>query len=371
MKITQLGYGKVGKAIAHDLARQGHEVTVANNVEGTFEKGKYEKVDVLNPSNLRKLIETQDLVFNALPGHLGYRTSEAVIKNGKNLVDISFYPESHEPLVELAKEYGVIVAFDVGVAPGAWNMILAHCEEELDETTSATCMVGGLPVNPEPPYYYRAPFSPHDVIEEYVRPARILENGEIKTKEALSELELVNVGKLTLESFNTDGLRSLLSGMKTPTIKEKTLRWPGHVRIMKTLRETGFFSRKGVEFNSASGTFGGIYIRPLDMTAKLLFPHWDLKPDERDFTVMNIVINGKKDGETVQRKFYLYDEGQGDESSMARTTGYTATAVVDLIDKGLLSDPGFYKPEDIGRKEDCYNHVMTYLSERNVRFETT
>ena len=93
------------------------------------------------------------------------------------MVDISFFPEDAFGLDRLAREAGVCCLVDCGIAPGLSNLILGRMEEHLDETTSFHCLVGGLPVERTWPWEYKAPFSPGDVIEEYVRPARLRRDG--------------------------------------------------------------------------------------------------------------------------------------------------------------------------------------------------
>ena len=148
---------------------------------------------------------------------------------------------------------------------------------------SYECYVGGLPVEREWPYEYKAVFSPIDVIEEYTRPARFVQNSKIITKEALSETELMNFkGVGTLESWNSDGLRTLIKTMAhVPNMIEKTLRYPGCVEYIKVLRETGFFSKEEIELN-------GVKIKPIDVTSKLLFPIWKMNEEDRDLSLIHI-----------------------------------------------------------------------------------
>src|SRR5207244_3412258 len=109
------------------------------------------------------------------------------------------------------------------------------------------------------PYQYKAPFAPLDVVEEYTRPARMVENGQQVTRPALSETELIDFEPVgTLEAFNTDGLRSLLTTIDAPNMKEKTLRWPGHAELMRVLRETGYFDKREITLRD------GQRVRPLD-----------------------------------------------------------------------------------------------------------
>ena len=169
----------------------------------------------------------------------------------------------------------MIAVMDCGVAPGMGNIILGHHDAQM-QITNYECLVGGLPELREWPYQYKAVFSPIDVIEEYIRPARYVQNSELITKEALSDTELIEFeGVGTLESWNSDGLRSLIDTMPhIPNMIEKTLRYPGCVEHLKVLRASGFFSYDEIEVN-------GQTVRPIDLTAKLLFPKWKLKKEKR------------------------------------------------------------------------------------------
>ncbi|MBN2857874.1 MAG: saccharopine dehydrogenase NADP-binding domain-containing protein, partial [Candidatus Delongbacteria bacterium] len=270
MKIVVLGAGMVGSAIAVDLKKH-HDVKSADiskdnlailNIEYGIET---EVADLRNIKVLKNIIKDSDLVVNAVPGFMGYETVKTVIECGKNVVDIAFFPEDSAPLDKLAKDKGVIAITDMGVAPGMCNVILGYHNERM-KVESYLCLVGGLPAERKWPWEYKAPFSPCDVIEEYVRPARYKENGKEVVRPALSDPELIEFqGIGTLEAWNSDGLRSIISNFPNiPDMKEKTMRYPGYIEKIRVLRESGFFSKDPVEIN-------GTKISPLEMTEKVLF----------------------------------------------------------------------------------------------------
>lgn len=229
-------------------------------------------------------------------------------------------------------------------------------------------MVGGLPKRRIKPFEYKAPFSPVDVIEEYTRPARYVENGHIVTKPAMSDTELIDFEEAgTLESFNTDGLRSILFTMShIPDMKEKTLRYPGHIDLMKALQKAGFFEQDVIEFK-------GNKIRPIDFTSTLLFDKWKLLPEEEEFTLMKIMLKGTKEGKDVIISYLLYDEYDAETkiSSMSRTTGYTCTAAINLLADKLFTAKGVFPPEIVGKEEKCFDYIMNYLADRHVTYKKT
>jgi lysine 6-dehydrogenase len=364
MKIVVLGAGLVGGDIAKDLVGDKNMQVTAVDIDQTNLnklKGvagiKTKKADLSDSSTVAKLVEDIDLVIGGLPGHMGFNTLKTVIQSGKNIVDISFLPEDPFKLDQLAKEKKVTAVVDCGVAPGCSNLILGYMTGILDETEIFECYVGGLPNVRTWPYEYKAPFSPSDVIEEYTRPARLVENGKVITKPALSEVELLDFpGVGTLEAFNTDGLRTLIHTMQVPCMKEKTMRFPGHAERMRMLRETGFFGKEPI-------SLGRDRVKPLELTSKLLFSIWKLNEGEEDFTVMRISVEGKKDGKRKRFIFDLLDhyDKKTKTTSMARTTGYTCSTVARLLLNKKFKRFGINPLEFIGQDKRCYRYVMDGL----------
>ncbi len=371
-KIVVLGAGMVGKAIAIDLCAK-HDVTAADidqeslNYLETNYPIKTRGINLMAEDSIAELVKDADLVVSAVPGFMGYDTLKTVISAGKNIVDISFMPEDFMELNALAAKMGVTAITDCGVAPGMPNLILGYYNE-LMEIDSFEYVVGGLPKVKVYPFYYKAPFSPIDVVEEYTRPARFIEKGKLMEKPAMSDPELLFFDQVgTLEAFNTDGLRSLLFNMShIPNMKEKTLRYPGHIQLIQALKTAGFFEKAPITINNTS-------FQPIDFTSKILINDWKLGPEEREFTVMRIALSGKLDGRERTIVYDLYDEFDTAQSlsSMARTTGFTATANAELILQGVFAGNGVYPLELVGMDPDCFAFVMQYLNQRKVIYKKT
>ena len=369
--IIVLGAGMVGSAMAIDMAKK-HSVTISDFNKTALQKAKQKcndlqtiQLDVTNKSKLQKTIKPFDLVICAVPGFLGFETLEAIIEAEKNVVDISFFPENSLELDALAKKHNVTAIVDCGVAPGMGNIILGYYNEKL-KLTDFECLVGGLPKIKKWPFSYKAPFSPIDVIEEYTRPARYVENGVMVTKEALTDCEYVEFKDVgTLESFNSDGLRSIIFTMPhIKNMKEKTLRYPDHVEYIKVLKSSGFFNEEKIMIN-------GVEISPLDFSSKILFNEWKLGENEEEITVMRITLKGTDSNNKEKTIIYnLHDEycSKTNVSSMSRTTGYTATAAANLFLEGLFQEKGVFPPELVGKHETCFDYILNYLKERNINY---
>ena len=357
-KVAQIGAGLVGKAMALDLAKK-HNVFLLD-----FNDKALKEVQFLNQSivtscfdlndtdRLIEFVSETDIVLVAVPGSLGFETVQKIIECKKDIVDISFARENLMLLNSIAKKNEITVIYDAGVAPGIPNFILGNLNKD-QKVLSFQYFVGGLPMKPTPPYNYKAPFSPIDVIEEYTRPARIMRDGKLITLPALSEIveiEYDDVGKL--EAFNSDGLRSILTTMShIPNMLEKTLRYPGHADLIKS------------EFESKIIQPGN------EKSLEKLFEEWKLNPREKEFTVLDIHV----EGESESHNYFLYDETDRSTSisSMARTTGYTATATVNyLLEKGY-GKHGVFPPEIISNNTDIWIYIKKYLSSRNIQISET
>lgn len=371
MKITVLGCGLVGGPMAMDLAEESaFSVTVAD-IRGDALAALQRRAgvqtiqaDLADQSQVKALVAQSDLVVSAVPGHMGFQVLRTLIEAGKNVVDIAFFPEDPFLLDELARQKGVTVIVDCGVMPGMANVLAGHAASQLDHVDDILIYVGGLPQVREWPYEYKAVFSPLDVIEEYTRTARYLEFGRIVTRPALSDPEYIDFpGVGTLEAFNSDGLRTMLTTLKADNMKEKTLRYPGHIEKIAVLRETGFFSKDKIEI-------GGALISPLEFTARILFPKWQLREGEGDLTVMQITIKGQKAGTPTTHRFDLLDRYDPEKQviSMARTTGYTATVAARLLHRGLYDAKGISPPEFIGRHPQCVEFMLRELARRGINY---
>lgn len=374
MKIIVLGAGLIGAPMAIDLARDSEfAVSVADlssQALSKFDKQhpiKSIQRDLSKPEDVKALVDGFDIVVNAVPGFMGFQALKSIIEAGKDVIDIAFFSEDPFELNELAKEKGVTAIVDCGVAPGMSNVLIRHVDSLLDKTEQILIYVGGLPEIREWPYEYKAPFSPIDVIKEYIRPARYVENGQLVVRPALSEPELIDFPYVgTLEVFNTDGLRSLAKTMNAPNMKEKTIRYPGHIEKMRMLRETGFFSQDEIDIN-------GVKITPIDLTSRLLFPKWEYSKGEVDITVLQVTVEGAKSGQRLRYRYDLIDRYDviTETSSMARTTGYTATMAVRLLANGMYSRKGLSAPEHIGRHPESVEFLLNGLRDRGVVYKET
>ena len=363
MNIAVIGTGMVGRLIAVELSKKYQVCAIDNDANNLSKLAKYnnrivtKKIDIRNEPFLDSL-EDAEIVINCVPGFMGFETSKKILEK-KTCVDISFMPEDCNELNTTSEKAKTALYPDAGVAPGLSNIIVGNLitKQKVDEIK---IMVGGLPIEKNPPWNYKAPFSPIDVIEEYTRPARIKKNGTIETVEPLTDLinfEFENVGKL--EAFLTDGLRTLLTTELTKdisTLLEYTIRYPGHSKRISNLIEDG-------KLNDTVKTINGKLTSQREITCKELFKEWKLTENDKEFTLL--VITAKtKEGEEIS--CIVYDEWRDGWSSMSRTTGLTACAITNLIIDKKLTKIGVVTPEDLGTNQAFFDYIINYLKERKI-----
>jgi saccharopine dehydrogenase-like NADP-dependent oxidoreductase len=353
-KVVVLGAGRVGKAIAADLSQE-FEVTSADMNKDALEslstryQVKTRVTDLGSAQAVGYAVRDADLVVSAVPGHMGFCTLRTIIENRKDVVDISFFAEDAFQLDDLARSNNVTAAVDCGLAPGNPDFLAGFFAAQM-QIQDFEFMVGGLHFGRTEPHQYLPTFSPPDVWEEYTRLARYVREGRLITMPALSEPELVEfqVGghALVLEAFNTDGLRSLIKTMdgRIPNMKEKTLRYPGHIAWIKELQETG---------------------KPWTPDA------WKPGDDEDEFTIMRIAIHGFESGAEKKFSYTLfatYDK-ETRMSSMSRSTGCSCTGVARCVLDGTYKRKGISPPSYIGESPECLSRILAHLRERNIAFE--
>jgi lysine 6-dehydrogenase len=374
VKVIVLGCGKIGAIIGREFARclPGSKVTMADIDEARAREAAsripgagWTTIDTADHQALLGKIRGHDLTLGALPGDYGYAALKASVEAGVDMLDVSFTPEDPSQLDGAAKERGVTVVPDCGVAPGLSNILVGYGASRLDTVEKAYVMVGGIPEEPVPPLGYTITWSAEGLIDEYVRDVSIVEGGEIVEVPALSGLEKIEFpGVGTLEAFYTDGLRTLAKSLPgVDEMWEKTLRYPGHVEKVKLLKDLGFFSDDPVKVK-------GEPVSPRLATARLLERSlW--MPEVGDLLAMQIMVHGKAAGEERGYVFRVLDryDHEGKVSAMARTTGYTAAIVAGMLAEGKIGEKGVLPPEKLGMDQGFTQNLLSELRKRSIVVE--
>jgi saccharopine dehydrogenase-like NADP-dependent oxidoreductase len=335
MRILVLGGGRQGSVIARALSRR-FDVTVADARRVRIAAVRSIVRDLGEPG-LDRLLARYDLIVGALPSRFGFAAAQAAIAARRPMVDISFFAEDPFRLDRAARRAGVPFVPDAGLSPGLSNLLVGHLAGRRPRRVEIR--VGGIAASPA--HDYVVTWSLDDLLEEYTRPARIRQAGRLRRVPALSGIESVRVHGLgTLESFYSDGLRTLLRTVSAPDIAEKTLRWPGHAARMIALRDLGFLARP-------------------DVTLPILDKTWGRTA--RDLVVLDVAVDG--------RRATMVTKGRDGLTAMSRTTALTCAVVAEWVANGGLAGGGVVPLETIGADVTAYVALRRSLARYGVRWK--
>ena len=326
MRIHCLGGGLVGSFVTRKLWEAGHEVHLFDIVNRTT-PAHFHLEDAASADHTRA-----DLVVNMVPGAIGHEVLKALNTGGHRIVDLSFSETTPDKLPSGTST----VLWDVGIAPGLSNMLVALAKEEFGSLDDVTIKVGGNPAEPDGEWSYMAPFSPYDVIAEYTRPARVVRDGRVETVPAMDDLHPIDANGRRMEAFLTDGLRSL-TNLSATAMGEYTVRWPGHIqRYQSTTLEP-----------------------------EELVEAWAFDENRPEFTWLEVKVeSGNK-----TRIWTVEDQGRDGDSSMARTTGLVTYACVMAWTKQELFQDGVHPPEAL--PVSVIHDVIATLREEGVLIDET
>ena len=304
MRIHCLGGGLVGSFVTRKLVEANFDVHLFDIVK------RETKANFHLESALEADHSEADIIVNMVPGSIGHNVVDRLKNSGQRIIDLSFSEETPDRFSDVQSS----ILWDVGIAPGLSNMLVALASRKYGRLDSVTIKVGGNPSEPDGDWSYMAPFSPHDVIAEYTRPARIVRNGQMTTVPAISELHKIDASGREMDAFLTDGLRSL-TAIPCENMGEYTVRWPGHIQKYQQS----------------------------NLSPDELVESWKFNPLRPEFTWMEVCIEA---GDIVET-WTVEDGGKDGDSSMARTTGLVTYSCVLAWSKEELFTNGIHAPEDL------------------------
>ena len=382
MQVLVLGAGAQGTAAAFDLVRHPdvERVTLADAAEVRVpaflsdylgRQGKLEsvRVDARDRDAVRSAMAGKAAVLCALPYFFNFDMAELAVEAGAHYCDLggnTGIVARQRGLHGAALSAGRSVIPDCGLAPGMVNILAQAGIDALDRAESVRMFVGGLPQHPRPPLNYQIVYSMHGVLDYYTTESVVLTDGEIVTKEALSEVEEVRfpepVGRL--EAFHTAGGISTMAHRYRgviPRMEYKTLRYPGHAHIMRAMRELGLFSLQPVRI-------GGAEVAPRDFFIEVVSPH--LRGERSpDLVALRVEVSGRKDGAPKTIRYDVLDRYDAEHglTAMMRTTGYSLAVTTLMQMDGRISDLGVRTPDEAVPAEP----YMTEMAARGIAIERT
>ena len=341
-----IGGGHIGREIARFLSNKGSCMLVDPDRRVLDQVSSVEKIKGTVETN-PEILSSSNVFVVALPGKIAKNTVARLLKDGKRVVDVSFYQENPFIFQASVPPNSVYIP-DCGFAPGLSNIMAGYLFTRFD-AKKIGIYVGGLPSEPRKPFLHSVTWSVEGLIDEYIRPATLIKNGiTVETDPLEKTFNYQPRGLMKLEGFYSDGLRTLLSTLPVQDLFEITLRYKGHLKNMKFLKEMGYFK----EENEMS---------PRKVTERI-FSQFN---DTHDISILDVVSLDRKD-----HKIELRDYGDDNLTSMARLTGHTAAITATLLTE-YPEIRGFVPPEEFGRDEQKMNRILNELRQEGVKIEMT
>ncbi|RKQ19035.1 saccharopine dehydrogenase family protein [Ureibacillus endophyticus] len=380
MKVVVLGAGLMGKEVARDL-------TASDKVEKIYladldtdtaqafvdslntQKVEVVKLDANNDEELKNVMARGDVTVNALFYEFNKKVAKAAIEIGVHSVDLGGHigdvTEEVLTLHEAAKEKGITIIPDLGVAPGMVNILAGYGASKLDSVESIKLYVGGIPTKPEPPLNYTRVFSLEGVFDHYTEPSKVIQDGKLKEVNSLSGVEPIYFNEFgVLEAFYTSGGISTLykTFPNVKTLEYKTIRYKGHAEKFKLLADLGFFDKENkVEVD-------GNEVKVRDVVREALKKKLYLG-NKQDAVLLRVIVSGEKSGEqvTYEYEMNIKREDTSSMTAMARATACTIAAVAVMLGSGTITERGVFPPETVVPGKE----YIDKMANRNVVIKET
>ncbi len=361
MKMLVLGAGLQGSACAYDLLKDpdvaevriadlhvDHLPTFLAEAPDAAKKLKPVRLDVRDRAAVVAAMKGCDAVMSAIPYYFNYEMAECAVEAGVHFSDLGGNTEivsRQRGLDAAATKKKISVMPDCGLAPGMVNILAERGIEQLDSVDAVRIYVGGLPQHPQAPLNYQIVYSLEGVLDYYTTLSWVLRDRKRTQMKALSELEPIEFAPPigTLEAFHTAGGLSTMAFRyegKIPTMEYKTLRYPGHAKIMEAIRDLGLLEQEPIPVD-------GIRVSPRAVAVAAMGPRLT-KPDSADLVALRVIVSGKKDGKPKTFQWDLVDRYNPATgiSAMERTTGFSLAITGLMQARGQVKALGVRTPDE-------------------------
>lgn len=335
-KILMLGLGKVGSLVGV-LLHKNFEVTGLDKQKPHYTYELPFKVitgDVSDLNFMRKTLADYDAVVSALPYFLNKDIAQIAHDLGKHYFDLTEDVETTNFIRNLAETSKSVMAPQCGLAPGLIGIIGAHLTKKFTKLRDIELRVGALPRFPNGLLAYSFTWSPTGVINEYLNDAEVIHNGSRKMVPSLGEIEYINIEGQEFEAFSTSGGLGTMCETyegKVDTLNYKTIRYPGHGKLMRFLMyELILKDDKQL----------------LEDILKNAKP-----PVKEDVVYVYAVVEGWRDKKLLREEYFkefhpLEIDGKS-WRAISWTTAASIVSVIEMVANGKLPNKGFIKQEEI------------------------
>lgn len=333
-QVAVIGLGKVGSLVG-TLLSEIFTVTGFDQSKPAAEVPfKVTTGSIKDTAALESFLSGQDAVVSCLPYNLNLPVAQAAHKLGIHYFDLTEDVPTTAAIREMAKTSKGVMAPQCGLAPGFIGIVGADLYKRFSRLRDVELRVGALPRYPNGLMGYSFTWSPAGVINEYINDAEVIHNGERKMVPSLEGIEMINIEGQEFEAFSTSGglgtMCETLAG-KVDTLNYKTMRYPGHARLMRFLLYELILKEKR------------------ELVEQILT---EAKPPVReDVVYVYAVVEGWKGDQLAREEFYhayhpILIDGK-EWRAISWTTAASVAAVVEMVANGTLPQQGFIKQEEI------------------------
>ncbi len=358
MKIIIFGAGRQGRRILDLLlADEKYSISIYDKSKDVLKKLKKaykDKIEFLKgipayeSQSFKKFLDSFDLIVDALPSIESYKLMKECVRAGKKMVSVSYLEEDYMEFDLEAKKRKAVIIPDCGAAPGLSHLFAGYSAKRLNNPEKVIMKVGALPEKPLPPFYHNITWSAYDLIQEYIRYAKIKKNGKILRKKPLETMYQENLLGIELESFLTDGVRSFFHSFpEIANVEERTLRHKGHLDFMKALDSIGLLKNREIKTEKFS-------IIPSEFLAHIFESELKNLPAE-DLFIMEVSVENKKEKET--HLYLMKFDKKNRISALVNSVAITAFIAIKMLSSGKIKNYGVLPLEKIV-DDDIYKSMV-------------
>lgn len=361
MTITVLGAGSIGASVVRELSTRSDDVTrvqvcdtrsqalqaLHEQVDDSGSLRSFQ-VDIRDTGVLSQIVQGSDCVISCVPAEHNPELAELCLDVGVHFCDLGgndALVEKELALHERAREKGVWVVPNCGLAPGLVNVLCLYGIEQLDHAEAAHLRVGDVPLHPNPPFNFRISWSAERILSDYTNPARLIEDGQVVEADALSRREDIEFGEPfgTMEAFCTQGglstLTDTLAG-RVEALDHKTIRWPGHAHQMRFVIGLGLAENRKIGVRTHL-TYRDLLVRRLRKR---------LGGDYEDAVLLRVLLRGEKEGRPASLVYEMverYDPTTQQTAMMRCTAIPTVVVALSLARADVRASGGADVPENV------------------------
>jgi len=331
------------------------------------------QVDIRDTGVLSQIVQGSDCVISCVPSEFNLELAELCLDVGVHFCDLGgddALVERELALNERAREKGVWIVPNCGLAPGLVNVLCLHGIDQLDRAEAAHLRVGDVPLHPSPPFNFRISWSAERILADYTNPARLIEDGQVIEADALSREEEIQFEEPfgTMEAFCTQGglstLTDTLAG-HVEALDHKTIRWPGHAHQMRFVIGLGLAENRKIGVRTHL-TYRDLLVRRMRKR---------LGGDYEDAVLLRVLLRGEQEGRPTTLVYEMierYDAATQQTAMMRCTAIPTVVVALFLARADTVASGGAGVPESVMPRDRFLQEVadrgLNIREERHEEF---